>query len=151
MNTEPINSGDKITEMSSHVDKSFQRASWRISKDLPTSFYYAFKGVAYGFFSQRNFRVQLVLGTIVICLGMVLQLDPIKMAMIILTISLVLILELINTAIEATVDLAIGRRFHPLARIAKDCSAGAVLIASFGSTLLALILLLPPLFNLLGL
>ena len=150
MNPESFNSGeDKITAISSCSDKTRRGASWRIAKDLPTSFYYAFQGISYGFLSQRNFRIQVVLGTIVLALGVALGLDALRMAMIIFTISLVLILELINTAIEATVDLAIGRRFHPLARIAKDCSAGAVLIASFGSILLAFILLLPPLFELL--
>ena len=56
-----------------------------------------------------------------------------------------LVLELLNTAIEAVVDLAIGRRYHPLARIAKDCAAAAVLVAAISSLLIALFLLLPPL------
>ena len=57
----------------------------------------------------------------------------------------VLVLELLNTAIEAVVDLAIGRRFHPLARIAKDCAAAAVLVAAISSLVIALLLLIPPL------
>tara|TARA_Y100001968_G_scaffold51762_1_gene42724 strand:+ start:35323 stop:35781 length:459 start_codon:yes stop_codon:yes gene_type:complete len=152
MNPEPLNSTqEKITAISSRTTKPRRRGSWRIAKDLPTSFYYAFQGISYGFLSQRNFRFQVFVGAIVLLMGMLLELNAIKMAMIILTISLVLILELINTAIEATVDLAIGRRFHPLAKIAKDCSAAAVLIASLGSVLLALILLGPPLLALLAL
>ena len=55
----------------------------------------------------------------------------------------VLVLELINTATEAVVDLAIGRRFHPLARIAKDCAAAAVLVAAISSLVIAVLLLLP--------
>ena len=146
MNRQQINSAeDTITAISSRANNPRSRSSWKIAKDFPNSFYYAFQGIAYSFLSQRNFRLQVVLGTIALVFGVALKLDVIKMAMIIFTISLVLILELINTAIEATVDLAIGRRFHPLARIAKDCAAGAVLIGSFGSILLALILLLPPL------
>ena len=58
--------------------------------------------------------------------------------------------RLINTAIEAAVDLTIGQKFHPLARIAKDCAAGAVLISAIGSILVALLLLLPPLLTLVG-
>ena len=49
------------------------------------------------------------------------------------------------------VDLAIGRRYHPLARIAKDCAAAAVLTAAISSLLIALFLLLPPLLLRLGL
>ena len=148
MNPEKSNSReDKITTITSRATKPRRRSSWKIAKDLPTSFYYAFQGIIYGFLSQRNFRIQVVLGIVSLGLGMALKLAEIKILMIIFTIALVLILELINTAIEATVDLAIGRRFHPLARIAKDCAAGAVLIASFASILLALILVLPPLFT----
>ena len=65
--------------------------------------------------------------------------------------TIVLVLELLNTAIEAAVDLAIGRRFHPLARIAKDCAAAAVLVSAISSMLIALLLLLPPLILRLGL
>jgi diacylglycerol kinase (ATP) len=51
---------------------------------------------------------------------------------------------------EAAVDLAVGRRYHPLARIAKDCAAAAVLVAAVASLLIALLLLLPPLLSRLG-
>ena len=78
-------------------------------------------------------------------LAVVLQLDLIRMAVLALTVTAVLVLELLNTAIEAVVDLAIGRRYHPLARIAKDCAAAAVLVAAISSLLIALFLLLPPL------
>jgi diacylglycerol kinase (ATP) len=68
----------------------------------------------------------------------------------VLTVAAVLVLELINTATEAVVDLAIGRRFHPLARIAKDCAAAAVLVAAISSLVIAILLLLPPLLVRLG-
>ena len=64
---------------------------------------------------------------------------------------IVLVLELLNTATEAVVDLAIGRQFHPLARIAKDCAAAAVLVAALSSMMIALLLLIPPLLQRLGL
>ena len=68
-----------------------------------------------------------------------------------LTVAAVLVLELLNTAIESVVDLAIGRRFHPLAKVAKDCAAAAVLVASISSLVIALLLVLPPLLVRLGL
>ena len=80
-----------------------------------------------------------------------LQLDLIRLAVLVLTVAAVLVLELLNTAMEAVVDLAIGRRYHPLARIAKDCAAAAVLTAAISSLLIALCLLLPPLLLRLGL
>jgi diacylglycerol kinase (ATP) len=69
----------------------------------------------------------------------------------VLTVTAVLVLELLNTAMEAVVDLAIGRRYHPLARIAKDCAAAAVLTAAISSMLIATFLILPPLILHLGL
>ena len=70
--------------------------------------------------------------------------------MLVLTVTAVLVLELLNTAMEAVVDLAVGRRYHPLARIAKDCAAAAVLVAAIASLLIAVLLLLPPLITRIG-
>ena len=151
MNPQQIKALDeKITSIASHSDRDLRRGSWRIAKNLRTSFFYAFQGIAYAFVSQRNFRIQIALGIFAFSLGAWLELSLEKLAIVVFTIALVLILELINTAIEAVVDLAIGRRFHPLARIAKDCAAGAVVIAAIGSLLVALILLLPPFLTRLG-
>jgi diacylglycerol kinase (ATP) len=119
--------------------------AWRVAGDLPASFRYAAQGLAYGFASQRNFRIHVVTGAIVFGLGLWLGLSVDRLAVLVLTVAAVLVLELLNTATEAVVDLAIGRQFHPLARIAKDCAAAAVLVAALASMLIALLLLLPPL------
>ncbi len=143
---------EKITRIASRGRRSAgRREAWRIAGDLPSSIRYASQGLSYGFRSQRNFRIHLMMGAIAVALGFWLQLKFIDLAVIVLTITAVLVLELLNTAIEAVVDLAIGRRFHPLARIAKDCSAGAVLIASISSLCIAVLLLLPPLLIQIGL
>ena len=84
-------------------------------------------------------------------LGLWLGLPPIQLAVLVLTVAAVLVLELLNTAIESVVDLAIGRRFHPLAKVAKDCAAAAVLVAAISSLVVALLLVLPPLILRLGL
>jgi diacylglycerol kinase (ATP) len=125
--------------------------AWQVAGDLPASFRYAAQGLAYGFRSQRNFRIHIVVGGVSFALGLALRLPLGEMAVLVLTVTAVLVLELLNTAIEAVVDLAIGRRFHPLARIAKDCAAAAVLVAAISSLLIALLLLLPPLKVRLGL
>ncbi len=125
--------------------------AWRVAGDLPASFRYAAQGLVYGFRSQRNFRIHVVTGAVVFALGLGLGLPPAQLAVLVLTVAAVLVLELINTATEAVVDLAIGRQFHPLARIAKDCAAAAVLVAALASLLIAVLLLAPPLVARLGL
>ena len=143
---------EKITQLTSHSPRPFKRrGSWRIASDLPASFRYAAQGLVYGFLSQRNFRIHVFIGAVVFGLGLWLKLNFNQLAVLVLTVTAVLVLELLNTAIEAVVDLAIGRRFHPLARIAKDCSAAAVLVASISSLLIAILLLMPPFLNEIGL
>jgi len=124
--------------------------AWQVAGDLPASFRYAAQGLAYGFLSQRNFRIHVVTGAVVFGMGLWLGLSPDRLAVLVLTVAAVLVLELLNTATEAVVDLAIGRRFHPLARIAKDCAAAAVLVAALSSLLIAGLLLVPPLLTRLG-
>ena len=125
--------------------------AWKVAGDLPSSFRYAAKGLIYGFSSQRNFRIHVITGAVVFGLGLWLGLSLERMAVLVLTVAAVLVLELLNTATEAVVDLAIGRQFHPLARIAKDCAAAAVLVAALASLIIALLLLVPPLLTRLGL
>ena len=137
-----------------NIPKTFQRAnkrsSWKIAKDLPTSFLYAAKGLRYAFSTQRNFRIHVGFAFGSFWLSFFLGLDKSDLAIMALTATSVLVVELLNTAIESVVDLAIGKRFHPLAQIAKDCSAGAVLVASISSVLIAVLLLFPPLLQQLG-
>ncbi|KGG13189.1 MULTISPECIES: diacylglycerol kinase family protein [Prochlorococcus] len=138
---------EKVTELTSHAKRPLRRDSWLIAKDLPASFQYAAQGIKYGFSSERNFRIHVAIACIVSFLSIWLELPVYNLAILVLTIASVLVLELLNTAIEAVVDLSIGRRFHPLARIAKDCSAAAVLIASISSVLVAVLLILPKLLD----
>ena len=127
-----------------------RRSSWKIAKDLPTSFLYAAKGLKYAFSTQRNFRIHVGFALGSFALALLLGLNKSNFAIMVLTASSVLIVELINTAMESVVDLAIGKKFHPLAQIAKDCSAAAVLAASISSLIIAVLLLFPPLLKTLG-
>ncbi len=141
----------KIAAREREPHSTSRQEAWRIAGDLPSSFRYAIKGLGYNFKSQRNFRIHAIISILVLVLGLTLKLNPNQLSIIVLTITAVLVLELLNTAIEAVVDLAIGRRFHPLARIAKDCAAAAVLVASISSILIAILLLLPAILLRLGL
>ncbi len=140
----------KVRDISKTLQRSNKRSSWKIAKDLPTSFFYAAKGLGYAFSTQRNFRIHVCFALVAFCLGFFLGLNKSDLAIMALTATSVLVVELLNTAIESVVDLAIGKRFHPLAQIAKDCSAGAVLVASISSILIAGLLLFPPLLKKLG-
>jgi diacylglycerol kinase (ATP) len=121
--------------------------SWRVAANLFISFGYAWAGLNYAFQTQRNFRIHLIVGTAAIVLGAVLELSRVEMAIIGLTIGAVLTMELLNTAIESVVDLTVRQTYHELAKIAKDCAAGAVLISAFAAIIVACSLLLPPLID----
>jgi diacylglycerol kinase (ATP) len=84
----------------------------------------------------------------VIGLSIFLHLKPVEIAIISITSGLVLTLELVNTAIESLVDLTVKQTYHELAKVAKDCAAGAVLISAMVSLIVAVTLLLPPLLRL---
>jgi len=90
-------------------------------RDLPPSLRYAAQGLAHGFLTQRNFRIRCGGGgRSPSALGLWLQLSPGPMAVLVLTVTRCCVLELINTAIESVGgSVPSGRRFHPLARIAK--------------------------------
>jgi diacylglycerol kinase (ATP) len=129
--------------------KPDRELSWRVASSLFVSFRYAWAGLSYAFHTQRNFRIHLAVGTLAIVLSVLLHLTPVEIAIIGLTCGVVLTMELLNTAIESVVDLTVKQTYHELAKIAKDCAAGAVLISALASVLVAGSLLLPPLLVLL--
>jgi diacylglycerol kinase (ATP) len=145
-----------IYSSTSSPSRSVQRTltrrehSFQVAHNLFLSFQYAGAGLKYAFLTQRNFRIHALIGTIAISLGILLQLPPAELALIGLTIGLVMTLELLNTSIEAVVDLVVDTQYHELAKIAKDCAAGAVLMSTIASIGVAGCLLLPPLWDLLA-
>jgi len=116
------------------------------SSDLLTSFRHAFSGVWYVVRTQRNARIHLTVALVVIALGLWLGLSYTEWAVIVLTIGLVLAAEAFNTVAEAAVDLATAER-HPLAKIAKDVAAGAVLLMAITAVVVGLLILGPPLWR----
>ncbi|MDH6057274.1 diacylglycerol kinase family protein [Umezakia ovalisporum] len=119
--------------------------SWQIASNLFISFKYAWAGISYSFHTQRNFRIHLSVCALAIALSIFLHLQAVEIALISITSGLVLALELLNTAIESVVDLTVKHSYHELAKIAKDCAAGAVLVSAFAAVLVAGTLLMPPL------
>ena len=127
------------------VASSQRELSWQVASNLLLSFRYAWCGISYAFQTQRNFRIHLFIGALAIGLSVFLRLQPVEMAVIGLTSGLVMVMELLNTAIESVVDLTVKQSYHELAKIAKDCAAGAVLVSAMAAVLVAVTLLLPPL------
>lgn len=110
------------------------------------SFRHAFRGWFYALRTQRNAWIHSAIATVVLILGIWLRLSPTDWAIIILTIAMVFAAEFMNTAIEAVVDLA-SPESHPLAKIAKDVGAAAVLVAALAAILIGLLILGPPLWT----
>jgi diacylglycerol kinase len=108
------------------------------------SFRFAFAGVAYLFRTQRNARIHLVVGAATVAMAAWLGVGRTEWAVLVLTIAAVIILEGLNTAVEAAVDLA-SPRLHPLAKVAKDVAAGMVLVAAAAAVVVGLLILGPPL------
>jgi diacylglycerol kinase len=105
-------------------------------------FRYAFRGVWYMLRTQRNMQVHCLIGACAVALGSFLALARWEWLALILTITLVLFAEGVNTAIEAAVDVATSE-YHPYAKIAKDAAAGAVLICAVGAVVVGCVVFLP--------
>jgi len=113
------------------------------SRSLIWSFNYAIEGVVYALRTQRNMRLHVAAAAIALIVSLVLDVGRMGLVAIIFAISLVIVAELINTAIEATVDLAVDT-YDPIAKIAKDVSAGAVLVAATNAVVIAFLVLFDP-------
>ena len=110
------------------------------------SFHYAFDGWWFVLRTQHNAWIHAVISVMVVVVGLWLQLPWRDWAILILAIMVVWMAEFMNTAIEAVVDMTMPD-IHPLAKIAKDVAAAAVLVGALGAVLIGLLLLGPPLWQ----
>ena len=109
---------------------------------LRKTFGYAFEGILTGIRKERNMRIHTVVMILVVFFGTVLGLSATEWCICLVLFGLVMALELVNTAVEAVVDLVTEER-KPLAKIAKDTAAGAVLIAAIMAAVSGCIIFLP--------
>jgi diacylglycerol kinase len=93
------------------------------------SFRYAIEGLKYAVITQRNMRIHFITALVVLLFSLCLPLSKLETLLLFVSITLVLFAELINTSIEAVVDM-VTKEYHPLAKIAKDVAAGAVLLTA---------------------
>ena len=109
---------------------------------LYRSFGYAFEGIFTCIRNERNMKIHVAVTLFVIIAGFVLGLSITEWCICLGLFGLVMALELVNTAVEAVVDLVTAKR-HPLAKIAKDTAAGAVLIAAIMAAVIGLLIFVP--------
>ena len=106
------------------------------------SFGYASEGISHAFKSERNFRVHIIAATIVVVASILTGLSMFEWLIILVLIGGMLALEMVNSAIERTVD-AITVNRNPLAKQAKDLAAGAVFIFAITSAVIGLFIFIP--------
>jgi len=109
------------------------------------SFLYAFNGLKRGVCFEKNFRIQLFFGVMVIITGALLHISKLEWIAVILCISMVLSFEIFNSAVEAICNF-ISPAIHPSIKIIKDLSAAAVLVAALASAIVGSIIFLPKLY-----
>jgi diacylglycerol kinase len=120
----------------------------RLSR-LKRSFGYAFEGVFFVWRTQPNMKIHSVMGTLAIILGFALHISVAEWLALIIVIGFVLILEVINTAVETLVDLY-TEEYLALAKHAKDTAAGAVLLMALVSVAVGCVIFVPKLATLFG-
>ena len=111
-------------------------------KRLFHSFGYALKGIITVYKTEQNIIIHTVAAILVMSLGIYLQVSLFEACLLIIVIGLVIATEIINTAIEYTIDMTMPN-IHPIAKMAKDASIGAVLVMTITSIIVGLIIFLP--------
>lgn len=111
-------------------------------KRLFKSFKYALEGIKYAFKYEQNIIVHTVVMMAVIIMGILLKISYVEWLICLILFGLVIATEMINTSIEAVVDLVTEKK-HPLAKIAKDTASGAVLIFAITAAISGLIIFIP--------
>jgi diacylglycerol kinase len=130
-----------------HIDP--EQYSHQVSVSRSASLSYALGGWLYMLRRQKNTRIQAVASLIVFIAALLLRVDALALAILIVTISIVWMAEFLNAAVEAAINLHTAE-YHPMAKVAKDTAAAAVLLGAVASVVVGLLVLGPPLLALLG-
>lgn len=94
----------------------------------------AVEGFLYVLGTERNMKLHFLIAILALVLGIYLNLPKLELLLLLGAITLVLVLEMINTAVELTIDI-VKEAYHPLARVIKDVTAGAVFLAAFNAAI----------------
>lgn len=128
------------------MDNEQEQKAWSEVKKR-NRFSHAFRGLYVFFKTTRNLKIHLIIAVLVIVAGFYFSVSNYEWLALIFVITLVLVSEAFNTAIEIDMDLT-SPQYHPFARDTKDVAAGAVLIAVVGAIIIGLIIFLPKIFML---
>lgn len=107
------------------------------------------EGIFYTFQHENNFKREIICGIFVIGAGFFFELSPIEWCIVLLLINFVLVCELINTALEKTVDLY-TKEYNAIGKVIKDAAGGAVLTMCIFSSIIGIIIFLPKIINLIN-
>lgn len=116
-------------------------------RKIGLGFSFAWNGIIEALKHERNFQIHIVAAVMVIVIGLIVGLSYVEWAIVLLTIGIVLVAEMVNTAIEKTIDY-LKPDIHPAAKQIKDMAAGAVFVAAIVAFIVGIIILLPKLINL---
>ena len=109
-------------------------------KKLFESFNAAIEGFFYVIKTERNMRIHFLFAILILLLGIFLNFTTNEMMILAIAITLVLVAEMINTVVEHIVDIIVRMEYHPIARIIKDVSAGAVLLTAINAVIIGYLL-----------
>ncbi len=111
-------------------------------KDVMHKFKYSFQGIAYCFTHETSFIFEAIAIVGVVTLGILFHITLMEWVFSLLSLVMIMEIEFLNTGIEATVDM-VTEKFHPLAKIAKDCGSAATCFATFTALIINLIIFIP--------
>lgn len=117
------------------------------AKGFQNAFKNARKGMRLALKSERNIRIHVLSGVLVFAFGIFLNLSIAKLCILLLTIAMVISAEMINTAIEFSLDSIFHNKYSTLVGMAKDVSAGAVMLVSVVAVCVGLLIFVPVIFS----
>ena len=120
----------------------------RKMKKIRNSFKYAIEGIWTSFKTERNMKIHIFIMILVIIAGIILKINKSEWIICIILFAIVIGSELFNTSIETIVDMVMPKK-NEKAKIAKDVSAGAVLVVAIGAAIIGLVIFVPRILNIL--
>lgn len=120
----------------------------RKMKKIRNSFKYAIEGIWTSFKTERNMKIHIFIMILVIIAGIILKINKSEWIICIILFTIVIGSELFNTSIETIVDMVMPEK-NEKAKIAKDVSAGAVLVVAIGAAIIGLVIFVPRILNIL--
>ena len=130
------------------MDSQGNQRKWK-NRDLTSSLEFALTGIFTAFKEERNMRKHALTAILVVLAALIFRVSAIEWIFLLLSISLVIAFEIMNSAVENVVDVASNYHFSMLAKAAKDMAAGAVLVMSLNAVLTGLIIFIPKIWGLL--